>query len=97
MRSGQTAGFPDRPPGLPYHRLVQSRLNKSLRMPTNKGETARDRMRRYRAGAEECRANAAKTKDLTARPGLIQFAQLCEILADSIEAGLGDDTPPNSN
>ena len=63
------------------------------------GETARDRMRRYRAGAEECRANAAKTKDLilTARPGLIQFAQLCEILADSIEARLGDDTPPNSN
>jgi hypothetical protein len=49
--------------------------------------------------AYECRANAAKTKDLilTARPGLIQFAQLCEILADSIEARLGDDTPPNSN
>jgi len=56
-------------------------------------DSARDTMRRYRAAAEECRANAAKTKDLilTARPGLMQFAQLCEILADSIEARLGED------
>ena len=56
-------------------------------------ESARDVMRRYRGAAEECRANAAKTKDLilTSRPGLIQFAQLCEILADGIEARLGED------
>jgi len=60
-------------------------------------EVERQRARRYRAGAEECRANAAETKDLilTARPGFLQFAQLCEILADSIEARLGDDAPSN--
>ena len=57
----------------------------------------KDRIRRYRVEAQECRASAAKTKDLTARPGLIQFAQLCEILADSIEAGLADDTSPGSH
>jgi hypothetical protein len=51
-------------------------------------ETANDRIRRYRNEAQECRVNAAKTKDLAAQPGLIQFAQLCEILADSIEARL---------
>jgi hypothetical protein len=34
---------------------------------------------------------------LIVRPGLIQFAQLCEILANSVEAGLGDDREPNSN
>ncbi len=67
-------------------------------MPMNKvGETARDRMRRYRAEAEECRTNAAKTKDLTARSCLIQVAQLYEIMADGIEATLRDDAPPNSN
>jgi hypothetical protein len=48
-------------------------------------------MRRYRALAKECRAKAAKTKDVAARPTLIQFAQLCEILADGIEARLRDD------
>jgi hypothetical protein len=63
----------------------------------NTGETDRDRMRRYRDEAEECRANAAKMKDLTARPGLIQVAQLYEIIADAIEDTLGDDTPPNSS
>ena len=58
-------------------------------MPTSEGrDTVNDRIRRYRIEAQECRVSAAKTKDLTARPGLIQFAQLCEILADSIEAGL---------
>ena len=54
------------------------------------GGTARDRMRRYRALAKECRAKAAKTKGLAARSTLIQFAQLCEILADGIEARLHD-------
>lgn len=63
------------------------------------GEADSDRMRRYRDQADECRTNAAKTKDLilTTRPGLIQFAQLCEILADSIAARLGEDTAPNPN
>jgi len=62
-------------------------------------EADRDKARQYRERAEECRADAAKTDDLilTARPGLIQFAQLCEILADSIEARLGDTTPPDLN
>jgi hypothetical protein len=36
--------------------------------------------------------NAAKTKDPTERPGLLQFAQLCEILANSIEASLADES-----
>lgn len=67
-------------------------------MPMSEGrETANDRIRRYRIDAQEWRVRAAKTKDLTAQPGLIQFAQLCEILADSIEAGLAEDTSPNSN
>jgi len=62
-------------------------------------EAERQRARHYRAGANECRAQAAETKDLilATRPGLIQFAQLCEILADGIEAGLGDDAQPNSS
>jgi len=60
-------------------------------------ETARDRMRRYRDQAEECRANAAEVKDLTARPGLIQVAQLYEIMAEAIEDTLDDDTPPDSS
>jgi hypothetical protein len=46
----------------------------------------RTRALRYRNCAAEYRANAAKTKDLSGRPGPIQFAQLCEILADSIES-----------
>jgi hypothetical protein len=54
-------------------------------------EAERKRARRYRDHAKKCRANAAKTKDLEARPGLIQFAQLCDMLADSIEAKLPND------
>jgi hypothetical protein len=60
-------------------------------------EAERKRARRYRNRAKKFRASAAKTKDLAARPGLIQCAQLCEILANSIEAGLGDDREPNLN
>jgi hypothetical protein len=60
-------------------------------------ENAKDRIHRYRVAARECRENAAKTTDLAVRPCLIQFAQLCEILADGIEATLDDETMPNSN
>jgi hypothetical protein len=49
-------------------------------------ETQRQRAQRYRAEAEQCRADAAKTIDLMIRPCLLQFAQLREILADGIEA-----------
>jgi hypothetical protein len=52
-------------------------------------EVERQRAQRYRAAVEQCRADAAKTKDPMVRPCLIQFAQLCEILADGIEARLG--------
>jgi len=57
----------------------------------------RKRGRRYRDRAKRFRANAAKTKKLTDRPVLIQLAQLCEILADSIDAQLRADAPHNSN
>jgi hypothetical protein len=48
----------------------------------------RVRARRYRERARECRAEASETKAPTAPPGLIQFALLCEILADGIDARL---------
>src|SRR5438477_13081715 len=44
------------------------------------------RVRRYQDRAKRFRAIAAKTKKLTDRPGLIQLAQLCDILVESIEA-----------
>ncbi len=46
------------------------------------------KLRRYRDRAKKFRASAAKTKKLTDRPVLIQLAQLCDILADGIEAEL---------
>ena len=55
------------------------------------------RVRRYRDRAKRFRASAAKTKKLTDRPGLIQLAQLCDILADGIEAQLRAAAPHNSN
>jgi hypothetical protein len=60
-------------------------------------EVERQKARRYRAEAQECRASAAKAKDPMARTRLIQFAQLGEILADGIEARFGDNMLPNSN
>ena len=48
-------------------------------------------MRRYRDRAKRFRASAAKTKKRTDRPALIQLAQLCDILADGIEAQLRAD------
>jgi hypothetical protein len=59
-------------------------------------ENAKDRIQRYRVEARECR-EAAKTTDLAVRPCLTQYAQLCEILADGLEATLDDDAMPNSN
>jgi len=53
-------------------------------------EVERQRAQRYRAAVEQCRTDAAQTKDPMVRPCLLQFAQLCEILADGIEARLGD-------
>ena len=60
-------------------------------------EIERQRAQRYRAEAEQCRADAAKTIDLMIRPCLVQFAQLCELLADGIEARLGGGIGPNSD
>ena len=60
-------------------------------------EIERQRAQRYRAEAEQCRADAAKTIDLMIGPCLLQFAQLCEILADGIEARLGAGIGPNSD
>src|SRR6516164_2377644 len=51
----------------------------------------RKRVRRYRDRAKRFRASAAKTKKRTDRPALIQLAQLCDILADGIEAQLRAD------
>jgi len=48
-------------------------------------------VRRYRDRAKRFRASAAKTKKRTDRPALIQLAQLCDILADGIEAQLRAD------
>ncbi len=59
-------------------------------------EIDRDKIRRYRDRADECRARAAEMHDPDARAGLIQVAESCERMAGIIEARLGDDTPPNS-
>jgi len=55
------------------------------------------KLRRYRDRAKKFRASAAKTKKLTDRPALIQLAQLCDILADGIEAQLRAEVLYNSN
>ena len=60
-------------------------------------ETERNRARRYRDRADECRRNAAETKDPQARAGLIQVAQAYDQMAEAIEAKLDGDTLPNSN
>jgi hypothetical protein len=54
-------------------------------------------LRRYRDRAKKFRTSAAKTKKLTDRPALIQLAQLCDILADGIEAELRAGASHNSN
>jgi hypothetical protein len=57
----------------------------------------RKRVRRYRDRARRFRASAAKTKKRTDRPAFIQLAQLCDILADGIEAQLRADVVHSSN
>ena len=57
----------------------------------------RKRVRRYRDRARRFRASAAKTKKRTDRPALIQLAQLCDILADGIEAQLRADVAHSSH
>jgi hypothetical protein len=64
-------------------------------MATIGHETERERARRYRQRARESRTEATNT-GATARHGLIQFALLCEILADSIEAQLAEDGRNNA-
>jgi len=77
--------------------LNRENAGRTKNKPMTREEAERKRARRYRDRAKKFSASAAKTKDLAARPGLIQFAQLCQILADSIEAGLGEYREPNSN
>jgi hypothetical protein len=72
-------------------REAVSKLWKQKNKQMTRKEAEGKRARRYRDRAKKSRASAVKTRDLPTRPGLIQFAQLCEILANSIEAGLGDD------
>ncbi len=65
--------------------------------PMKKAETDRERVRRCRDRAEECRMHAAAMKDLTARAGLIQVAENYERMADAIARALGHGTPSDSN
>jgi hypothetical protein len=55
----------------------------------------KEKIRRFRDRAEECRAHAAEMKDPDARAGLIQVAESYERMADAIEAKLPEDTPPS--
>jgi hypothetical protein len=57
-------------------------------------EAEQERARRYRERAREYRVEATKTKAPTALPGLIQFALLCEMLADSIDTRLAERKRP---
>jgi len=85
--------------GKPTESRVVSHFDSGRASPVAKGtgkESARDRMRRYRDRAEECRAHAAEMKDPDARAGLIQVAESYERMAGAIEAKLPEDTPPKS-
>ena len=52
-------------------------------------ETARDRMRRYRVEAEECRANAAKTTDAAVRPASCNLRNSARYWLTALKQGLG--------
>jgi hypothetical protein len=64
-------------------------------MPTDV-ESDKEKIRRFRDRAEECRAHAVEMKDSDARAGLIQVAESYERMADAIEAKLREHTPPKS-
>jgi hypothetical protein len=57
-------------------------------------EAERDRARRYRDYADECRRNAAETKDTGIRTTLMQLAALYDLMANGIDDRLD---APNSN
>jgi hypothetical protein len=54
-------------------------------------ETDRQRAKRYRERAEECRRNAANMQDPDARKGLLQVAGAYEQMAENIEDHLPDE------
>ncbi len=59
-------------------------------------ESDKEKIRRFRDRAEECRTHAAQMSDPDARSGLIQVAESYERMADAIEAKLPEDIPPKS-
>jgi hypothetical protein len=63
-------------------------------LPLNVAEAKRDRIRRYRDRAEECRRNGAGMHDPDARAGLMQVAEAYEQMAEALEDTLPDDSPP---
>jgi|GEM_PF-4682744 len=64
-------------------------------MPTDV-ESDKEKIRRFRDRAEECRAHAAQMSDPDARTGLIQVAESYERMVDAIEAKLREDPPTKS-
>ena len=66
-------------------------------MLMNKAESNRERVRRYRDRAEECRTHAADMQHPDARAGLIRAAEAYERMAKAIAQAMGDYIPPNSN
>jgi hypothetical protein len=66
-------------------------------MLMNKAESNRERVRRYRDRAEECRTHAADMQHPDARAGLVRAAEAYERMANAIAQAMGDYIPPNSN
>jgi hypothetical protein len=67
-------------------------------MPMGTDATSeKEKIRRFRDRADECRAHAAEMKDPEARAGLIQVAESYERMADAIEAKLGEDPPSGAD
>jgi hypothetical protein len=60
-------------------------------------ESEKEKIRRFRERAEECRAHAAEMHDQDARAGLIQVAESYERMAAAIEMKLGEETPPDTS
>jgi hypothetical protein len=59
-------------------------------------ETDREKIRRYRSMADECRARAAEMHYPEARAGLKKVAQSFDIIADFIETKISGNTPSQS-